>query len=115
MVYHSAAAQRPRFLVWLTVDAAHRRQGHGARLYDELARAACDLGAAEFSSDCRDDDPDGLAFARQRGFEIKRHFFDSELDLATFDLASLWPLVEQVEAQGIRFTSLAGEGQTDER
>ena len=30
-VYHSASAQRPRFLVWLTVDTAYRNQGYGTR------------------------------------------------------------------------------------
>lgn len=114
VVFRSASVQRPRFLLWLTVDAAYRRQGYGARFYDKLSRTACDFGATEFRSECRDDDPDGLQFARQRGFEIRRHFFESELDLATFDPARFVPLVEQVEAQGIRFTSLAGEGQTDE-
>ena len=113
-IYHAASAQRRRFLVWLTVDAAHRRRGYGAQFYDVLARAARDLGATEFSSECRDDDPAGLAFATQRGFEIRRHFFESELDLAALDLPLAWPIVEQVKALGIRFTSLAGEGQTDE-
>jgi GNAT superfamily N-acetyltransferase len=114
VVFKSASAQSPRFLVWLTVDAAHRRQGYGARFYDVLARIARDCGATEFRSECQDDDPVGLAFARRRGFEIKHHLFQSELDLSTFDLAAFWPVVEQVKAQGIRFTSLAGEGQTDE-
>ena len=75
VVYHSASVQDPHLLVWLTVDAACRRQGFGARFFDELARTACEFGATEFRSECRDDDPAGLAFATQRGFEIRRHFF----------------------------------------
>lgn len=114
VVFKAASAQIPRFLVWLTVDAAHRRQGYGARFYDVLARIARDCGATEFNSECRDDDPEGLGFARRRGFDIKNHLFQSELDLSTFDLGAFLPVVEQVKAQGIRFTSLAGEGQTDE-
>jgi mycothiol synthase len=114
VVFKPASAQRPLFLVWLTIDAAHRRQGYGAEFYETLARFACDLGATEFRSECRDDDAVGLGFARRRGFEIKHHLFQSELDLSTFDLATFLPLVEQVKAQGIRFTSLAGEGQTEE-
>jgi GNAT superfamily N-acetyltransferase len=112
--YRSASEKKPRFLVWLTIDAGYRRRGYGTRLYDELAQTAVDLGATEFSTECRDDDPDGLRFATQRGFQIDRNHFRSELDLTTFDLSAFWPLVEQVEAQGIRFTSLADEGQTDE-
>jgi GNAT superfamily N-acetyltransferase len=114
VVYKPASAQNSRFLVWVTVDAAHRGQGHGARFYDELARIARNLGATSFSSECRDDDPIALAFAERRGFVIRRHLFQSELYLSNIDLAPLLPLVEQVRAQGIHFTSLAHEGETDE-
>jgi GNAT superfamily N-acetyltransferase len=114
VVYKPASARKSRFLVWVTVDAARRGQGHGARFYSELAQIACNHGATSFSSECRDDDPIALAFAERRGFVIRRQLFQSELHLSTFDLASFLPLVEQVQAQGIRFTSLAREGETDE-
>jgi RimJ/RimL family protein N-acetyltransferase len=108
-----AVTQHPNFRVWLTIDVAHRRQGYGRQFYDFLAQQTRELGAAELSSECKDDDPASLAFAKTRGFEIRRHAFESQLDLKTFDPNSLRAIVDGVKAQGIRFTSLAAEGNTE--
>ena len=114
IVYHPATAQKPRMTVWVTIDEAYRNQGFGAQFYDFVANKAIEQGATEFASDCSDDDPISLAFAEKRGFAIRRQSFESILDLETFDPAPLLPLVEEVKAQGIRFSSLAGEGNTEE-
>jgi GNAT superfamily N-acetyltransferase len=103
----------PQFRIWLTIDAAHRRSGCGRQFYDFLAHQAIELGAQEFISECKDNDPDSLTFAQNRGFEIRRHAFESHLDLKTWNPEILLPIVQEVKAQGIRFTSLEAEGNTE--
>ena len=87
------------FSLWLTIDAAYRKQGYGGQFYDFLEARAVDRGATEFTGECMDNDPDALAFAKKRGFGIRRHAFASELDLTTFQVAALLPIVEKVKAQ----------------
>jgi len=108
-----AVTQFPQFTIWLTIDAPHRRRGYGGQFYDFLAQQAMTYGAKEFISECKDNDPHSLRFAQKRGFEIRRYAFDSQLDLKTFNPDKLLPIVDEVKAQGIRFTSLAAEGNTE--
>lgn len=108
-----AVTQIPQFRVWLTIDVAHRRRGYGRQFYNFLVQQAIAYGAEEFISECKDNDPNSLVFAQDRGFEIRRHAFDSQLNLKTFN-PELWiPIVYEVKAQGIRFTSLEAEGNTE--
>lgn len=113
LINKAAITHYEQFMLWLTVDAAHRRKGYGGQLYTWLAEQARELGAEQLISECRDDDPESLAFAERRGFAIRRHVFDSQLDLAAFDPDPLLPIVDAVKKQGIRFTSLAAEGNTE--
>jgi GNAT superfamily N-acetyltransferase len=108
-----AVTQFPQFRIWLTIDVVHRRRGYGKQFYDFLAHQASEYGAKEFISECKDNDSDSLVFAQNRGFEIRRHAFESQLDLKTFDSQLLLPIVDEVKAQGIRFTSLDAEGNTE--
>jgi len=114
VIYNDAIDTSTQFLVWLTIDAAHRQQGYGSQFYAFLEPQAVEHGATGFGTECMDNDPTSLKFAEQRGYTIKRHWFQSKLDLTTFDAAPLLPIIEQVKAQGIRFTSLAAEGNTPE-
>jgi GNAT superfamily N-acetyltransferase len=108
-----AVTQFPQFTIWFTIDAPYRSKGYGGQFYDFLAQQAVAYGAEEFISDCKDNDPHSLRFAQKRGFEIRRHAFDSRLDLKTFNPDKLLPIIDEVKAQGIRFTSLAAEGNTE--
>ena len=108
-----AVTQFPQFMIWLTIDVVHRRRGYGKQFYNFLAHQAIEYGAKEFISECKDNDPDSLIFAQNRGFEIRRHAIDSQLDLKTFNPELLLPIVDEVKAQGIRFASLEAEGNTE--
>ena len=109
-----AVTQFPQFRIWLTIDDVHRRRGYGSQFYSFLTQQAMEYGAQEFISECKDNDPDSLVFAQNRGFQIRRHAVDSKLDLKTFNLKLFLPIVNEVKAQGIRFTSLEAEGNTEE-
>ena len=102
-----------RFWLVIKVDEAQRRQGFGGRLYDHLTGFALDQGAASFETEVRDNFPEGLRFAEQRGFYIRRHNFESVLRLADFDETPFAGVIEAVEASGIRFSSLAEMGDTE--
>lgn len=89
------------------------RRGIGALLYDDAVKFARAQGANRLTCEVRDDMPDWLKFARVRGFEIDRHIFESTLDLKTFDETQFAGVIESVQAQGVRFSSLAEVGNTE--
>jgi RimJ/RimL family protein N-acetyltransferase len=101
-----------RFYLKVIVIPERRRQGLGTEMYAAALEAACKLGATQLECSVREDDPAALRFARQRGFYIAYHSFESTLDLVTFDEIRFAPLLERVQAQGIRFFSLAEAGVT---
>lgn len=107
VVQHNSAMGQGRFYLWVTVDAGRRRRGLGAQIYDNALSFAVAQGAETLESEVREDDTDGLPFARQRGFAIVRHIFESAIDLATFDEKPFDGLLGAVQAGGIRFLSLA--------
>lgn len=93
--------------VW--VDPACRGQGLGTALADALESWAREHGCTEWTSSVRDNEPKALAFARQRGYDIDRHLFESTLDFATFDETPFAGAVQRAAAAGIRFLSAAEE------
>lgn len=107
VVQHSRSMGEGRFYLWLTVDSAWRRRGIGAQLYDNALAFAIEHGAVLLESEVREDDAGGVGFARQHGFAVNRHIFESIIDLAAFDESRFAGLVEAVQAGGIRFLSLA--------
>jgi GNAT superfamily N-acetyltransferase len=107
VVQHSRSMGEDRFYLWVTVDSAWRLRGIGAQLYDNALAFAIEHGAVVLESEVREDDAGGVAFARQRGFAVNRHIFESVIDLAAFDESRFAGLVEGVRAGGIRFLSLA--------
>lgn len=114
MVWRDPQTENGRYGLYVVVDPEQRRQGIGSRLYDEALAFAVAQGAVVLDSEVFDDDEIGLGFARRRGFTIRRHVFQSEIDLHTFDPQPFAGHVAQVEASGIRFFSLAEAGDTQE-
>ncbi len=107
IVQHSDSMGVGRFYLWVTVDPKRRRRGVGAQLYDNALELASSHGVVELESEVREDDAAGIRFARQRGFTVNRHIFESVVDLTAFDEGRFAGLVEAVQATGIRFLSLA--------
>ena len=104
---HVAEAPAHHFYVWIGVDPAHRFQGNGSALWDASLSLLQEQSATRLSSEVPDSDQAGLTFAQQRGFSIDRQHFYSVLDLTTFDETPYLPLIAGLEAEGIRFCSLA--------
>lgn len=95
------------FSAWVGVFPHARGRGIGAALWNDGLRSLDEHGATHLRSEVRDDDPVGLGFAERRGFSIRRHHFESALDLTTFDETPFAPLIPALEAEGFRFISLA--------
>ena len=111
---HEASAPDHHFVVWVIVDPAYRGQGIGSGLWNTTLDSLRGQGASKLASDVFDNDHVGLGFANRRGFSIDRHSFDSILDLAVFDETSYLPGIAALEAQGMRFCSLADFPDTSE-
>lgn len=113
-ISHPISAPENHFYAWVGVAPAHRRQGIGAALWSASLDYLQAKGASRLASECMDYAPDSLAFAQRHGFTIDRHHYASALDLSTFDEMSFLPDIASLEAQGIRFCSLADIPDTPE-
>ena len=114
VIVHDVWTPARHFFVWLGVDPACRRQGIGSSLWDASLDFLRGQEATRLASEVLDDDPAGLAFAERRGFAYDRHLFDSFLDLTVFDETPYLQGIAALEAQGIRFCSLADFPDTPE-
>ncbi|MCB9421123.1 MAG: GNAT family N-acetyltransferase [Ardenticatenaceae bacterium] len=98
----------------ITVKPERQGQGLGSRLYDDAFATISTFNVKKLKAFVRDDRPDCLHFAQNRGFTIQRHSFGSTIDLAEFDERPFTGLVESLEAGGIHFASLADMGDTED-
>jgi mycothiol synthase len=77
---------RPQLvLLLLTVLAEHRRRGAGTELWRAVSEWARERGRDRLEAVVADNDPDSLAFARQRGFREERREAGVALDLRAVD------------------------------
>jgi GNAT superfamily N-acetyltransferase len=105
-VRHMPYENPGQFVTRVLVDSRSQGQGMGGALQADTERFAREQGAIRLDSDVRDNDPAGLAWAQRRGFAILDHVFESTLDPATFDETPFRPVLEGLEAEGIRFVTL---------
>jgi GNAT superfamily N-acetyltransferase len=103
-----------RWFLSVNVDPDHRRQGAGTQMYEDALAFAKAHGAQSLTSEVSDSDPAGLRFMEKLGFRVRKHTFSSRLDVATFDETPFKNWIEQVVMTGIRFSTLAAEGNTRE-
>ncbi|MCQ6557141.1 GNAT family N-acetyltransferase [Paenibacillus mendelii] len=96
----------------MVVDPTFRNQGAGKLLYEQAVKWAHSLGASQIMTDVWDDDAAALDFARNRGFVVDRHAFQSVLSLEGIDPTAMYgaDACERLRHEGIRFTTLAEEG-----
>ena len=98
----------------LFVQPEQRRQGAGRRLYEDLMLAVEAAQAKRLRINVRDTCPEGLDFARRRGFSERSHRIMMALDLETFDDRPYDELIARLEGEGFRFTSMEELGNTEE-
>jgi GNAT superfamily N-acetyltransferase len=106
-IVHEAWAPKGFFYIFVGVDPPQRRRGIGSALWKASFDFAREQNATLLTSEVWDDDTTGQDFAKQRGFAIERHKFSSSLGLTGFDEKPYLPNIAALEAQGIRFCTLA--------
>lgn len=100
----------------LVIHPASRRTGIGQALYQVALEWAEQVKASRLVCFIRDCDDVAVQFAKQRGFTIGRHTFESVLDLNDFDREELYKAISDAEETGIQFVTLADEpGEENER
>ena len=103
-----------QFWISTVVAPDHWRQGLGTQLTEAALAFAQEQGATRLAAEVRDNAVEGLRLAERYGFRRDRHIFESRLRLADFDDQRFSGAVARVEAEGIRFLTLADLGDTDE-
>lgn len=98
-----------RYVLYIDVMSACRRQGIGGKLYEQLLTT---LNAAEpkgriLMCKCREDQPESERFIRQRGFPLVGKEPASMLDVTAFDAGKFADLLERVQHQGIELVNYA--------
>jgi GNAT superfamily N-acetyltransferase len=111
---HETWFSEGEYYVWAVVDPQQRSQHIGTCLIEDALVFLKEQGAQSLRSEVRDDDELGLRFAEKYGFSIRRHMYESTLDLTAFDETPYAGLVPALEAEGYRFFSLADVGDTTE-
>jgi DNA-binding transcriptional MerR regulator len=104
---HEAGNPEGQYTAWVVVDPEQRGQGIGLALWNVLEAELGALKATRLDTDLPDNDPPSLVFAEHRGFRIDQHICSYALDLAAFDETPYLADIAALEAQGIRFCSLA--------
>jgi len=96
----------------VVVDPAHRAKGVGTALISQ-AKSSPLFDAAKVYAQCRDDEPESVAFAKRHGFQRMAHIFESSIDPSAFDLSQYLPAIEAVKQSGLEIVTLAELGSTD--
>lgn len=111
---HYPSMKPHQYFVRLVVDPAHRRQGIGAQLWDDLVLYLRAQGANALLAEVQEGDPAHYRFAEKRGFTPRTHQLRAILELAHFDEDKFAAITPQVEALGIRLASFADVAQSEE-
>lgn len=98
------------FSVRVRVAAGHQRQGVGCQLVTALEQWAQEQGARRLESGVQEKNPADVAWAERRGYAREHHIFESVLALAGFDPALYADALSAARDKGIRFMTLAAEG-----
>ncbi|MCB0107458.1 MAG: GNAT family N-acetyltransferase, partial [Caldilineaceae bacterium] len=111
---HYPSMKPHQYFVNVVVDPAHRNQGIGTQLWNDLTTYLHAQGADALLAEVQEGDLVHYHFAEKRGFTPRTHQLRAVLDLQHFDAHQFDGFTERVEATGIRLTSFAEVAQTEE-
>ncbi len=103
-----------RAYFYVVVSQAHRQQGIGSHLYQEIEEVALASGIRELRATFPDTLPESRLFAEKRGFTLISHSIGMQVDLGQLDLQPYLDLAQQLESQGFEFTSMEVLGNSEE-
>lgn len=96
------------------VAVAHQGTGAGRLLWGALQGWLHEQGAQKLETSVHEKDERAQAIAKREGFNQTHHLFESTLALPTWDPTPWLGTVADAESSGIRFTTMAELGMTDE-
>lgn len=99
---------------YVIVRPEQRGQGVGRRLYEDLEQTARRGRIKRLEISIRDNCPQCLAFAEQRGFTEQSHYIGLELNLDAFDDRPYDEIIAKLESEGFKFTTMQALGNTEE-
>lgn len=111
---HYPSMKPHQYFVNVVVDPAHRHQGIGSQLWNDLINYLRAQRADALLAIVNEGDPIHYRFAEKRGFTPRTHQMRAILDLQHFDEAKFAAITPQVEAQGIRLGAFADVEQSEE-
>ena len=102
-----------KYAIDVQVDPAYQKRGYGSTLFDRLLSIVKDRGARIVRSEAKESLPDSVAWLKARGFEEIQRYWESRLDVASFDFAAFASAIDRALEQGITITTLDDEGVDD--
>lgn len=96
-----------RYITMVFVHPERQDEGIGRALYERIRERLDALDAMAVQSFTRDDRPRALRFLRDRGFEEVMRYWESRLDVPSFDFAPYAGTEERVRATGVEIMSMA--------
>lgn len=95
-----------KFGVGVTVKPTFRSRGIGKALYQQVMEALKPHDPISILSSTREDQPQAIAWLEKLGFVEKMKYWESRLDVRSFDFAPWAGKIEAVEAAGFQLKSL---------
>ncbi len=90
----------------IIVHPDFRNMGGGTLLFDRFLHELNDRNIIKLSTFSREDQKDGIRFAKKRNFKEMMRFPDSELDVQSFEFQPFSMLIKKIEEEGIEIINL---------
>lgn len=103
-----------RAYFYLFVAPEYRGKGTGSLLYTDMLNAITPLHLKKLRVSVWDNCPEGRLFADRHGFEEWLHQIAMQLDLRTFDDSPYRAVIDRLQGEGFRFTSMGELGNTED-
>lgn len=103
-----------KFGAWVSVHPEYQNRGIGQRLWETVWNALQPHDPISVLSNAREDKPPALHLLKKLGFEEKMRYWESRLDVQTFDFAPYAGKIEAVRDAGFALKSLKELGESEE-
>lgn len=96
-----------KFGVWIHVIPEHRNKGIGTALYNTILEELQPFNIISLRTDTREDQEAGIHLIQKWGFVESKRYWESRLDVSSFDLHPYAQVEEKSVSHNIEITNLA--------